>query len=179
MMTALHQAIIGHLATELPGVHIGAYPLLRQKITTPAVLLEVQDISPAPKRDRGTEQLCLQVRLAARCIVETHDAAAGLKGLELALSVALLLHQGRRFGQRVGPALITSIDQDHFEPALLGYLIWRVEWSHELELGASVWDGGGLTPGEIYLGFAPRIGAAHQDDYLQVAAADIAGLQNP
>jgi hypothetical protein len=60
------------------------------------------------------------------------------------------------------------VDQDAFEQELLGYLVWRVEWSHEIDLGESIWTDEGITPSQVFLGITPEIGLPHVDDYIEV-----------
>jgi len=167
MIEALHSAIIAHLKSEHPEtVNVDAYPKLRRQVSVPAVFIEVQDVTP--QTDKGTEQLTVSLRFAARCISGVVGADAGLSALTLAMDTALFVHQGRRFGKKVSAAKILTVDQDAFEQELLGYLVWRVEWSHEIDLGESIWTDEGVTPTQVFLGITPEIGLPHVDDYVEV-----------
>jgi len=169
MIEALHTAIEEHLVSSLPeGVYVGVYPRLRKKVSVPAVFIEVQDVTPG--EDKGTEQLPVSIRFAARCVIDSAALNAGLSALGLAIDVALYVHQGRRFGQKVSPAKILQIDQDNFDRELLGYLVWRVEWVHEIDLGESIWTDEGITPSQVFLGITPEIGLPHEPDYIEVTS---------
>lgn len=166
-------AVVARLAQAFPAVPtVAEYPRLRQKIAAPAILVELADATPTD--DAGTEQLCLSARFEAR-IVFDHVPVAGsnpaLPALNLAAAVAREIFAAGRFGQPVGPAKGVRIEPDQFRPELSGYAVWLVEWTHEVRLGHSVWDGDGVMPTEIYLGIAPEIGPPHLDDYVKIGGS--------
>ena len=52
-----------------------------------------------------------------------------------------------------------------------------VKWEQEFHIGEFVWDDGGILPSEIYVGFAPYIGAAHEDKYIRADHAPETGVE--
>lgn len=168
MTTDLHNAIETTLraaftVAELPTCE--KYPELAKKIVSPAVLIELSELVPAD--DPGTGELALTARFSAYIVLQ-RSSRAKLDAANLAAAVALNIYAASRFGQPIGPAQISRVAPDEFKPELFGYVVWVVEWTHEIRVGESVWDGAGITPTEIYLGIAPNIGLAHADDYHQV-----------
>jgi hypothetical protein len=43
-----------------------------------------------------------------------------------------------------------------------------VTWEQIVRMGVDEWTAEGVRPESLYLGFAPEIGAAHEDDYILV-----------
>ena len=164
-------AILDHLKGAFPTVPtVEEYPRLRRKIMAPAILVELGDLTPI--EDPGTEQLAAAARFEARVIFDQAPTAAGanpnLQALALAAAVALSIFQQGRFGQGAGSAKEFRVEPDNFKPELAGYCVWLVEWTHEVRLGASVWDGTAVVPTQIYAGTSPLIGAGHDPDYVEV-----------
>ncbi len=167
MLTALHDAIIADLAATFPALPTCvAWPHLARKIRIPAVYIELVEMVPAD--DRGTEQLALTARFTAWIVFDRTAQDDHLQAANLAASVAHRIYKAGRFGQVVGPAKITHIGADDFKPEFIGYTVWSVEWTHDLRLGESIWDGSGVLPVEVYLGITPEIGLGHEADYFRV-----------
>jgi len=53
--------------------------------------------------------------------------------------------------ENISPAEFISADVDGFKPELDAYLVWMVEWVHELHVGKSVWSAG-IMPHVIEIG---------------------------
>lgn len=148
--------------SELPGCEM--FPRLERSIEAPALLFEVTDITPA--EDPGTDELALNVRLAAYAVTGLYEEAADRAAMSLAISAALHIHQARNFGAAgVGRARLEKLGPEEFKPDLVGYAAWAVEWSHLVILGQSVWELGGLVPSQVLLGYSPDIGLPHKPDY--------------
>lgn len=166
-------ALVGHLQGHFPTVPtVEEYPRLRRKITVPAILVELADLT-ALDPDLGTEQLRLTARLEARIILDQVPAPGipppDLAAMQLALAIAWAIHQLPR-QPGAGPVKAINIEPDQFRPDLAGYAAWRIEWTHEVWLGDSVWDvEPGEPPSEVWVGYSPRIGEEHLDDYLLVS----------
>ena len=70
-----------------------------------------------------------------------------------------------------------SIGNDGFISDLDAYEVWVVKWEQEFHIGEFVWDDSGIVPLEIYVDFAPYIGAAHQDKYIRADHAPETGVE--
>lgn len=168
MTTDLHNAITEALRAAFTVETLptcAAYPELGKKLKLPGVLIELSEL--APDEDPGTDELGLIARFTVYIVLE-RSSTAKLEAANLAAAVALNVYKSGRFGQDVGRATGIRAVPDEFKPELFGYVVWAVEWSHEIRIGESIWNGEGITPSEIYLGIAPNIGAAHAGDYHQV-----------
>lgn len=129
----LHAAIETVLRAGLPEVDVQSYPDLGERVGLPLVVLEVSEFSPAD--DTGTGELSLEATVQARLVFDPTQPVAEIAVRQLALRLALLVHQGRNFGLPVTPARLRQIAPDGFRADLDGYLVWLVEWVHELDIG--------------------------------------------
>lgn len=154
MLIALHNAIVAGINAAVP--------------LQPAQELEVKLASIDSANPSSTGQLTAQTRWTARVLVEEGQADADLQVRDLAASVAVAVNEASRFGQLVGPAKVLRIGEDAALPRPAGYLAWTVEWTHEVDLGQSAWEGTGILPSQVYLGHSPDIGPGHEPDYTEV-----------
>ncbi|WP_353286580.1 hypothetical protein [Wolbachia endosymbiont (group A) of Crataerina pallida] len=53
---------------------------------------------------------------------------------------------------QTSPGEFISAEIDGFRPELDAYLVWMVDWSHQLHLGKSVWEEGKIKPHIINVG---------------------------
>lgn len=165
IITDLHNAILNEVNSKIAGiVTSGFYPKLRTAIQTPAIFIDLASMEPGT--DPGTEELALLLRFEARIVIGSGDSAC-LSVRELAAEVARIVHKNS-FGVRVKPAALVSVSPDNFRPEIDAYEVWLVEWQHEIHLGQSIWDGIGITPQQIFLGYVPFVGTAHEDKYVKV-----------
>lgn len=165
IITDLHQAIIDTLIAEIPGIETsGFYPKLREAVKAPAVFVDMVSLELGD--DPGTDEIAYVARFEVRIVVGAVDdqVSASLRVRELAAEVGWIIHKNS-FGLPVKPAALVSIGHDGFSPDLGAYEVWMVEWEQEFHIGESVWDQAGITPSEIYVGFAPHVGTAHEDRY--------------
>lgn len=169
-LTALHATITNAIAVRFPALAtVEFYREDRDELPVPACILDLCEFEGAPEDDPGTGQLAVMARFEAEFIIgfRTPEAKMSLRLLVAAFSA--FLHEKRWPGGLTGPARDIHAYKDDFKPALDQYEVWCVEWRQIVHLGESVWSGAGVTPTTVYLGFAPEIGAAHEDDYIKVA----------
>ncbi|MBU0680105.1 MAG: hypothetical protein KKD73_01665 [Proteobacteria bacterium] len=167
MLTALTAAIIADLALTFPTLpSCAAWPHLARKIAIPALFVELTEMVAAA--DPGTEQLALTARFTAWIVFDRSQADDHLQAANLAAAVAHRIYKASRFGLTVGPASITHLGAADFKPELIGYTVWAVEWSHEIRLGDSIWDGTGIIPTEIWMGITPLTGTGNEAEYVEV-----------
>lgn len=129
----LHAAIEAVLRAGLPGVDVQSYPDLGERVGLPLVVLETSEFSPAD--DSGTGELSLEATVQARLVCDPTQAGAEIAVRQLALRLAMLVYQGRSFSLPVTPARLRQIAPDGFRADLDGYLVWLIEWVHELDIG--------------------------------------------
>jgi len=147
MIEALHDAIEQRLAAALPEVDVQFYPELGERVSLPLLVLELAEFEPGT--DPGTGELALVAIMQARVVCDPTAAKAELAVRQLATRVAAQVHAATTFDQPVTPAKLRQIGPDGFHHAELdGYLVWLVEWVHELDVG---------EPSDIALpSFVPR-----------------------
>lgn len=165
IITDLHHAITEAITSGIEGIKTsGFYPKIRGEIEAPAVFVDM--VSLEPGQDPGTGEVAYIARFEARCMVGTSEEA-NLQVRELAAEVGRIVYKNS-FGLEVKAAELFSIGNDGFNPELDAYEVWLVEWAHEIHLGESIWTNDGVCPEKIYVGFAPCIGAAYEDEYTLV-----------
>ncbi len=165
VITDLHNAILAEITSKIAGIETsGFYPKLRTAIKTPAVFIDLASMEPGA--DPGTGELALIARFEARVVVGSSDNAC-LQVRELATEVARIINKNN-FGLNVKAAALVSIAPDHFRPEIDAFEIWLVEWQNEIHIGQSVWDGVGIMPEQIFLGYVPFVGIGNEDKYIKV-----------
>jgi len=161
-LDTLHTAIKTAMETQFPDAFVEFYGRPGDKITTPGILLELEDIVVQDPDDTGTEQLPVTLNFNAFVVL---DYKAGKKQAvkALAATVMAFLH-GKQWSEPVSPASVVSASPDVIAGKEEAYEVMRVEFVHEAILGAGI-DDTGVTPWKVYLGISPLIGPEHVDDY--------------
>lgn len=181
----LHQAIEQEIRAQFPDLKLVEFyreeeerkPPTPEQL--PACLLEMSEMEPTPDVDPGTEQLAVNARFEARLVLGFRTPKAKLEIRKLAAAFAVFLRLKRwptlanpAVTLGTGPAEVTTIMADDFNPELDRYEVWRVEWLQELHLGTSIWKDEGVTPGAPLYSWRPDIGNGNADKY-QDAVPDV------
>ncbi|APR98664.1 hypothetical protein [Wolbachia endosymbiont of Folsomia candida] len=146
----LHKAICDTLKTEIPEIQTcEIYPSIRTTIAAPAVFVELSSLGSG--KDPGTEEFALRARFEARVIIDSTIENAPIMVRSLAAEVAKVINKNT-WGMSVSPAEFLSGEVDGFRPELDAYLVWLVEWIHEVHVGKSVWKEDKIKPHEINVG---------------------------
>lgn len=146
----LHEAICNKLREEIPAIQTcEMYRAVRREIIAPAVFVEL--VSLEPGKDPGTEELALRARFEARVVVDGTVEDSQVVVRELAAEIARVVNRNTWGVENISPGEFLSAEVDDFKPELDAYLVWLVEWTHELHIGQSVWSGG-ITPHVIEIG---------------------------
>lgn len=141
--------------------------LSRASVQSPAVLVACLGIT----RDSGVDcgQVDWMCRFTAYCMVR--HAGGRWPRAEGALELAALVLaavDGSRFKFLTGvwPAKVTRLDNLYAEAFdKSGVALWAVTWEQKTRLGSDEWAESESVPTSLYIGIAPEIGAAHEDDY--------------
>jgi hypothetical protein len=146
----LHNAICATLKAEIPAIQAcEVYPAIRTIITAPAVFVELSGFEKG--YDPGTEELALRARFEARIIIDSTIENAPIVVRSLASEVAKVVNKNT-FNMNISPGEFLSAEMDGFRPELDAYLVWLVEWTHEIHLGKSVWEDGKIKIHKIAVG---------------------------
>lgn len=147
----LHQKICTTLKEEIQAIQTcEVYRAERREIIAPAVFVELASLEPG--KDPGTEELALKVRFEARVVVDSTIDDASLVIRSLAAEVARVVNKNTWNVENVLPGEFLSAKVDNFKPELDAYLVWLVEWVHELHTGQSIWLETGIIPHIISVG---------------------------
>ncbi|WP_338481785.1 hypothetical protein [Wolbachia endosymbiont (group A) of Nomada hirtipes] len=150
-MKDLHNAICTTLKREIPAIQTcEVYPAIRKGLVAPAVFVELANLEPG--KDAGTEELALKVRFEARIVVDGTVEDSSVVVRTLAAEVARVVNKNTWNVENVSPGEFISAEIDGFRPELDAYLVWIVDWSHQLHLGKSVWEEGKIKPHKIEVG---------------------------
>ncbi|WP_264731075.1 hypothetical protein [Wolbachia endosymbiont (group A) of Sphaerophoria taeniata] len=147
----LHQKICTTLKEEIPAIQTcEVYPAIRKELLAPAVFVEL--VSLEPGKDPGTEELALRARFEARVVVDGTVEDSQVVVRSLAAEVARVVNKNTWGVENISPGEFLSAEVDNFKPELDAYLVWLVEWVHELHTGQSMWLETGIIPHIISVG---------------------------
>ncbi len=163
----LHQVMTDEIKAAFPALQtVEFYSLERKDLPLPACLLEMCEMEADNREDPGTEQQAVTARFEARFIIGFRTPQAKLEVRKLAGAFAAFLRKQLRFlPAKSGPAEVIGCYPDDFDPKLDEYEVWRVEWSHVLHLGSSVWTNDGTIPEIVLVSYSPEIGIGNEDKY--------------
>ncbi len=164
-----HNAILEGIRTHFAGrlKTVAMYDVGNtDPIETPAALLVME--SGGKREDLGDGRFPLRCLITVHCILGFKTKNLALELRKFAAS-SIRLVDGNRWGIEESVDLPDISGQDaigpgEFRPGQDGYDSWYATWEQTIYLGESVWNLEGVTPEKIYLGQAPEIGAAHEDD---------------
>jgi hypothetical protein len=158
----LYQAIEQHLVSNLSGVKaVTAWPNIKDRIALPVVFLEMAEMEPGV--DIGTGETSLICRFEARIIVDPIRPKHCQQAAHLAAQLAVLLRL-QTWGLAVEPAEFVQATQDWTKPELDGYVVWLVEWTHQIYLGVEEWPWPDEPPGSLVINVEPGDGPVHPED---------------
>ncbi|WP_353271781.1 hypothetical protein [Wolbachia endosymbiont (group A) of Nomada goodeniana] len=147
----LHQKICTMLKEEIPAIQTcEVYPMIRREIVAPAVFVELSSLEQG--KDRGTEEFALRARFEARIVVDSTVENASIIVRSLAAEVARVVNKNTWNVKNIAPGEFLSAGGDDFRPELDTYLVWMVEWVHEIHVWKSVWSETGIIPHTISVG---------------------------
>jgi hypothetical protein len=166
---AIHAAISSLATCAIYAGEFSGGELSRASVQSPAVL--VACLGGTRERDVDCGEVDWKLRYTAYCMARnaTGRGTRSIDCLALAESVISVI-DGARFGLTgLFPAKCTRLDNMYAEAFDKGGVaLWAVTWEQVARLGADEWSSDGIAVSEVYLGIAPDIGAAHEDDYRQV-----------
>jgi hypothetical protein len=158
----LYQAIEQHLVSNLSGIKaVTAWPNIKDRIALPVVFLEMAEMEPGV--DIGTGETSLICRFEARIIVDPIRPKHCQLAAHLAAQLAVLLRL-QTWGLTVEPAEFVQATQDWTKPELDGYVVWLVEWTHQIYLGVEEWPWPDEPPGSLVINVEPGDGPVHPED---------------
>ncbi|KDB19891.1 hypothetical protein wGmm_1117 [Wolbachia endosymbiont of Glossina morsitans morsitans] len=88
----------------------------------------------------------LRARFEARIAVDGTVEGSSMVVRSLAAEVARVVNKNTWNVENVLPGEFLSTEVDNFKPELDAYLVWLVEWVHELHTGQSMWLETGIIP---------------------------------
>jgi hypothetical protein len=133
----LHAEIRGQLATRFPSATVAFYSRPGDKIATPGILLELEDMPVQEPGDIGTDQLPVYLNFNAYAVL---DYKAGSKqAVRLFAAEIMAFVKGQRWDREVTGAQVVGAFPDVIQGKEDAYEVMRVEFQHEALLGQDVW----------------------------------------
>ncbi|KJZ41742.1 hypothetical protein [Pseudomonas fluorescens] len=158
----LYQAIEQHLLGSLSGIKaVTAWPNIKDRIALPVVFIEMAELEPG--KDIGTGETTLICKFEARIIVDPIKPYHHQQAAHLAAQLAVLLRM-QTWGIAVEPAEFVQAMQDWTKPELDGYVVWLVEWTHQIYLGVEEWPWPDEPPGSLVIDVEPGDGPVSPED---------------
>ncbi len=135
------ERVITILETELSALSeiqsLSVHPKRKDRITLPAILIDLAEIEPGS--DRGTDQTPLLLHWEARVVTSDRDPPTVT--WMLVQRVLRWLHEYEWRELDIGKAKLKSASPDHFSPELQGHRVWLVEFIQEIRVAENIWDG--------------------------------------
>jgi hypothetical protein len=166
----LHTNILAELQAQFPDATVALYPRPGEKIETPGILLELEDLPADDPDEIGTEQLGVMLMFNAYVVL---DYKAGKKQAVKTMAAAVMAFiRGRRWDCPVGAANVAGGFPDVIGGRENDYEVMRVEFSHEAMLGIDVWTADQLLddegdplppPSEVYVSDTPGVANSHEE----------------
>ncbi|GFQ94788.1 spike protein [Trichonephila clavata] len=107
--------------------------------------------------DADGKELALKVRFEARIVVDGTVEDSSVVVRELAAEVARVVSKNTWNMKNIAPGEFLSAEVDDFKPELDAYLVWLVEWTHEVHTGQSMWSETGIKPHIIEIGLVKEV----------------------
>ena len=146
-LTTLHTNLKTALAAQFPTCFVDHYPRPGDKITTPAILIDLEDIDASNPDNNGAEQVEVTLRFNIYA-VESYKAGKKLAVRNLAAAVMAFV-RGKKWSCPVGAARVIGAYRDTFQGDPQEYECRRIEIEHDALLGTDVWIDDGETPTEV------------------------------
>jgi len=143
----------------------------RKKLPVPAIIVQMSELEPDPDKDSHTGQFPCLVRLEARIIMGHRTPKVRREMVKAAGAVAAFIHSNR-LGVPWSAAIVIAVDPDEFAPQAEKFDIWRIEWVHAADIGASYFVDEGVTPSRVLTARFPTIGPANEGDYEELAVGE-------
>ncbi len=176
-LQSFHQAILDKMSAKYPVCRtVDAYwPYDRPeagegwKVKTPALLLDIESLGMGD--DCGDGRLGIDCDIALHCLlsVQTPNVDVEIRAFAAAVMQAVYYNRWGLAADLTTPDNLAAMPSEIVKPKG-GFEAWSVIWSQTLYPGEGIWDGEGVIPTEIWLGFAPEIGEGHEPDYRPVDA---------
>lgn len=146
-LTTLHTNMKAALAAQFPTCFVDYYPRPGDKVTTPALLIDLEDIDAADPDNNGAEQVEVTLRFNLYA-VESYKAGKKLAVRTLA-AAAMAFVRGKKWSCPVTGARVIGAYRDAFQGDPQEYECRRIEIEHDALLGTDVWIDDGDTPTEV------------------------------
>ncbi len=173
-LTIYMDALIADLKGKLPdNVHVVEYdPFDGGTVPTPSVLVGIEHSYIDETQDCGDGRTPLRLFVELSLILSDSIPRPEVTLASLAAHVKKLLRYNR-FG--LGGAL-NDAEQITGQPSAVklkgkksqAYHLWEIAYEQVVYLGDEPDSISNIVPVEVYLGEAPEIGLAHEDDYVKV-----------
>ncbi|EIZ8584071.1 hypothetical protein MQY53_001596 [Salmonella enterica subsp. enterica] len=167
--------VVAQLAQMTWAETIGIYPDLPDAFPTPAIFVDVARWEKSDTAIGGSITLNLTCNIyllrhfsAGAGEDETQQGGAEMRVRNAAGIISRWI-DGRQFGRVTRPAVLESADPMQWQTSDSApeYAIWCVTYTQSLAMGVDPFDPPAGAPllKNIFVGFAPDIGAAHEEDY--------------
>lgn len=165
-----HAAVTEHISTELPWLKsVTDYPERARKLSTPCAFFGVVDWDRSEDQ-RMTGELSVDLKCQLLIVFGQSGKVSSRSVRNAAMAAALKIDE-QRFGLEVEPAQFVSAEPWAFDPEFDQYVVWAVNFVHQVEVGVDQFDlVPDFLPETVSVGQYPAVGADNIDDYEQVAS---------
>ena len=177
-MTAINsmfETMTGELSALFPQAMVNTHPgrfdeaeLKRIAVRAPAVLLAC--LGTGRFKQVETDEVDIPLNCTAFVLTKDERGLPRETGVINISEVLLTWLPGRRWNMPNVSPPSGLMSQNLFGKQLgkMGVTLWAVSWVQNIRLGVNVWEGQAPIISEIYAGYSPEIGAAHEPDYERI-----------
>ncbi len=174
--TLLHQAMIDDIKGKLPSIKtVVAYDPTdennggqHQSVKTPAVLIELSEMKPG--KSLGDSRQAFECEFILHCILSVKTDNVQLEIRNYAAAVAKVIYRNKwGLSDCVEPPEDIAAYPGVFKAGDKGFESWVVNYSQKIHLGDLPLNTE-TAPTDVFIGYAPKVGADHQADYVEATA---------
>ncbi|MGB0468570.1 MAG: hypothetical protein ACPGF7_13710 [Pontibacterium sp.] len=166
-LTDFHEAVKATLEANVDWLQsVDYYPEVQTQLPAPCAFFSVADWEFSDRQPMNG-QLAVDLNCELLVVFGIADLAYQLKVRNAAMALCLEVSENR-WGLPVEGAKLQSAQPDAFSSELDGYAVWNIRWLQSIEVGADAFDGVGITPTQVMVGYSPYIGTGNESMYTEV-----------
>ncbi|MEM6602505.1 MAG: hypothetical protein AAF621_00490 [Pseudomonadota bacterium] len=164
-LEAYHDAIEAYLKPLFPDIQYWGRYERAENLPMPAIFIQVTDFENIGQ-DRDDGRLEMMMNINIHVMHHFKDADARMQVRLLAVSIAEKCHR-QQFSLPLSPAEVQDITHDPFDKNHETYEKMLIEMSQSGIFG-SYDEADDFIANQVFAGITPKIGADHEEDYLEV-----------
>lgn len=166
-LTDYHEAVISWIEQNIDWLQtVQYYPEVQTELPAPCAFFSVEDWDMSESQPmNGMLSVDLNCKLMVVFGLIHADYQLEVRNAAMAICAAI---NEQRFGLAIEPLVLQGAEPYNFQPELDDYAVWSIRFMQTVDIGVDVYKPDGIIPSTVMVGYAPKIGAAHEEEYEQV-----------